>query len=202
MPQYKDALKDMQKKAEIKSKTSKHIVGHNYYTLTENHIYIGDLYDWFEPVMGIVRHSYYFDNREEIVGYRIANKPKKVKLFHRVSDNEMFKSIKEFCDYHVKNQTSWGYGLDEGHDKLPSRTEGNIVWENNMTTDDWNKFIIDMRKIEIDQATHQTDYGTDNIKDIPISLWCVKKLGLSPYADKPPVFSDEEIKIFGDKLVR
>lgn len=51
MQLYKDALRDMELKANAKrGMTSKFTVGHVYETLTESNIYLGKFYRWYEPI--------------------------------------------------------------------------------------------------------------------------------------------------------
>lgn len=77
---YQQALADMQKKKEVKTKkTSKHTIGHVYSSLTQTDIYAADLYSWYEPIEEKYQPWNNGSVYTRVIGYKRREKP--VRLF-------------------------------------------------------------------------------------------------------------------------
>lgn len=153
MQQYKDALDDVEKRKQVSKKTSKHVLGRNYYTLTENNIYMGDIYKWFERVVG----EYNWDFK-----FRILDTPVKKKIFVPYDMLSSYSSISDFLQSVLKN----GSAISEWNrnifyylkDKLPARTEGDFQFQCNWDENSFNNYrekiseIRDTRKTYIKKA--------------------------------------------------
>lgn len=142
MKEYQLALQDMEKKQQVKKKTSKHIIGRNYITLTENNIYLGDFYQWYEPV---------YEGRElwrgnrAFSGYRKLQKPITVKLF---PDTKEYTSTKEYCEW-LKSRGLYSWNFRE---KLPARMEGDMSLTLNATNEDWEEVF---KQYRLDTLNHR-----------------------------------------------
>ena len=114
MDSYKDALNDEKaRKNSTRGKTTKHRPGYVYETLTDQHVYVGDVYRWYEPIQEVVAQPYYpYTKCEQITGFKKLDKPVVVKFFptyHKTYTAADY--IKSFEWYNIK-------------EKLPARKEG------------------------------------------------------------------------------
>ena len=111
MSSYNYALDDeATRKKSSKGKTSKHKVGHVYSTLTQNNVYLGTFYKWYEPIYETVREYYYTTTK--CVGFRKLDKPVELKWFPTYyADKDI--------EYYVKH-----FAMYECEEKLPARREG------------------------------------------------------------------------------
>lgn len=173
MKEYKLAVQDMESRQKVKKKTSKHVIGHNYVTLTEDDIYLGDFYQWYEPIYEVRKDRYYSSwTRNQFVGYKKLEKPIVRKLFCRT--RKEYVTIKEYCKYFNENgQQLYDHDF---RDKLPSRTEGDIKLELDATNEDWENVFKAQRNREL-QKTYFYD----------LSL----VITLSTDSEKPFDFPDE-----------
>ena len=142
----------METKQKIKKKTSKHVVGRNYVTLTEDDVYLGDFYQWYEPIYeNAQQRNWMYGNREVFAGYKKLEKPIVQKLFYPTKE---YTSTKEYCKL-LKNKGLYGWHF---RDKLPARTEGDIELELNALNEDWEDVLSTTRN----KASTQTYfYGFD-----------------------------------------
>lgn len=184
MEEYKRALNDMESKQKIKKKTSKHIVGHNYVTLTEDDIYLGDFYQWYEPIYEKTSNrSWPYGTKDILVALKKLEKPIVYKLFDRTHE---FSSMKEYCDYFKKEKNLYSWRFKE---KLPSRTEGDVVIKLDATNEDWEDVLKETRNKEIKNA--KVYYKPD--------------LFLFTLSTSPKVafnFTDDEKKFFAQQNIR
>lgn len=144
MKEYQMALNDMDKKQQVKKKTSKHVIGCNYVTLIEDDVYLGDFYQWYEPIYE-KRRGYSWPNEEQFVGYKKLKKPIVQKLFEHT---EQFTSTKEYCSWYDR------HGLYSWHfrEKLPARMKGDIELKLDATNEDWEKVLAGHRKKKIEEG--------------------------------------------------
>lgn len=94
---YTQALKDMQKKADVKSKkTSKHQFGHAYTALQSANAYAGDVWVWYEPIHEKVQTTYGWSRAEieRLVGFRKLAEPKHLYWFPTLYDFSEGKTFK------------------------------------------------------------------------------------------------------------
>ena len=114
MNSYKDAVRDeTARKNSSKGKTSKHRIGHVYSTLTQNNVYLGNFYRWYEEIWE-VRPDKCFPYREanQLVGFRKLDKPVELKWFPTYYEDKD-------AEYYVKH-----FGMYQCEEKLPARREG------------------------------------------------------------------------------
>lgn len=120
MTSYQEALADMQKKADMKTKkTSKHELGHIYTSLREANAYAGDIWVWYEPIKETRANRYWggSDTYEVIVGYRKLKTPQHLFWFPTIYHYEADKRYK-VSELHMG---SW-QTVDK--QKLPARLDG------------------------------------------------------------------------------
>ena len=123
MDSYKNAVNDMAiKKTMSKGKTSKHQVGHVYVTATEQNIYVGKFYRWYEPIYE--KYDGWRNYRDKLVGFKRLEKPAEYFFFPNYDDG--------------KNKMSY---YNEGYmwccrEKLPARREADITIEQDITMND------------------------------------------------------------------
>lgn len=92
MQLYKDALRDMEIKANAKKgMTSKFTVGHIYETLTESNVYLGKFYRWYEPIYGDYSRYHY---QRDIVAFKKLSKPIEFVMYPRYQEDK-----NNFSDY-------------------------------------------------------------------------------------------------------
>ena len=114
MDSYKDALKDeTARKNSSKGKTSKHKVGHVYSTLTQNNVYLGNFYKWYEEIWEVRPDKYYpYREANQVVGFHKLDKPIELKWFPTYYEDKD-------ADYYIKH-----FGMYQCEEKLPARREG------------------------------------------------------------------------------
>ena len=114
MQLYKDALRDMELKANAKKgMTSKFTVGHVYETLTESNVYLGKFYRWYEPIYSDYSRYHY---SRDIVGFKKLNKPVEFVIYPFYDEGK-----NNFSDY---INTSYPSICRE---KAPKRKESNKI---------------------------------------------------------------------------
>lgn len=139
MHSYQQALSDMQKKADVKSKkTSKHKVGYAYSALQEVNGYIADLYLWYDPIKVKKARSWSGLEYEYVVGYKKRETPKKLYWFDSLASYEpgkMYKTstIKPTPTWQPGRLTLWHWSLRE---KLPARIEVGPCIEYDLSVED------------------------------------------------------------------
>ena len=177
MSQYQDAINDMKKKEDVKKKTSRHLLYHNYITVNYDDMYIGDFYQWYEPLYEARSNNYLYYSRYSnyFIGIKKLNKPIIKKLF--LPTRAEYKTVKEYLTEYDKERYLYYYLFD----KLPARAEGNVIIENNVTREDWNMFFNRKRE-------------NTNIKDR--YSYDILEYYLSADPDKAPTLSDEFRKLF------
>ena len=122
---YQQALSDMQKKADVKTKkTSKHKIGYAYSALQEVGGYIADLYVWYDPIK-ITRKSGCGIEYAYTIGYKKRETPKKLYWFDSLLNYEPGKiyktsSVKSTSPEQSGRLTLWYWSL---RTKLPARME-------------------------------------------------------------------------------
>lgn len=121
MDSYKNAIKDMTIKKDMsRGRTSKHKVGYVYQTATEQNVYLGKFYRWYEP---IYQNSYDSYGRKKIIGFKKLDKPIEKVFFPNYWGNKT-----KVSDYDIY--------LWQSRDKAPARKETNIVLEVDITMDE------------------------------------------------------------------
>ena len=144
MPEYQQALKDMQKKQEVKSKkTSKHILGHAYSALNLVEAYVADLYVHYEPMVKTYtrNNGWRSDTVTEVVGFKKLEKPLKLKWFPHLYDYEPGDIIK------LSEGKYFDFDAEMLKDKLPARLDAGVAIEYDITLEEavkkyyWDKWI-------------------------------------------------------------
>lgn len=152
MDSYQEALADMQKKADIKTKkTTKHEVGHIYSALKEVNAYAGDIWVWYEPIKERTTYSrstwYGSGYYETIVGFRKLKKPQHLFWFPHIYQYEAGKQYK----VSELSMSSW-CTVDKA--KLPARLDAGAFVEFDISLEErieqcWKEYIIkEMEKEE------------------------------------------------------
>ena len=134
MSSYKDALDDeATRKKSSKGKTSKHQVGHVYSTLTQNNVYLGNFYQWYEPIYETVRGHY--NSTTSCVGFKRLEKPKEWKWFPIYRDNFNYAA---------------NFGTWQLEEKLPARREGDFEPVINVNLDDCIETLSERHRKQLD----------------------------------------------------
>lgn len=152
MSSYQEALADMQKKADIKTKkTTKHEVGHIYTALREVNAYGGDIWVWYEPIKERTTYNrsvWYGDGYyETIVGFRKLKTPRHLFWFPTVYQYESGKHYK----VSELSMSSWST-IDKA--KLPARLDAGALVDFDMSLEErieqcWKEKVIkEMEKEE------------------------------------------------------
>lgn len=182
-PEYQQAQADMSKKAILsKGKTTKYQLGHTYETLTESHIYFGKIYCWYEPIYKQNNYHYY----NSLTGFRLLDKPVVKELLIdpkswvrnskppiKASDIICVEEITHYVDY---------------KDKCPSRKEGDLVLEWDVSSEDIDKFLYkrfchkNSWIVETEKYTIETPH-----------------FGYTTSPDKPLIFTEEQKMFFKEK---
>lgn len=140
MEEYKQALADMQKKQDIKTKkTSKHIIGHAYTALHEVQAYVGDLWYWYEPIVETYTRGW--TTGERVVGFRKLAEPVKRKWFPTLYNYKPGQVIplSKGLYFHISD-----HQLKE---KLPARIDAGVAIEYDITLEEavnkfyWEEFV-------------------------------------------------------------
>ena len=126
MESYQQAIADANTRNNMKKgKTSKHQLGHVYVTATEQNVYFGKFYRWYEPVYEkkVVSWGVY---RDTIVGFKKLDKPVEQIFFPRYDETKT-----KFSEY----ECHWW----ECRDKAPARRESDSVVEIDLTPEEMCK---------------------------------------------------------------
>lgn len=146
MPEYQQALKDMQKKQEVKSKkTSKHVIGHAYSALSLVEAYVADLYVHYEPVVKTYtrNNGWRSDTITEVTGFKKLEKPLKLKWFPYLYNYEPGDIIK------LSEGQYFDFDVGMLKEKLPARLDAGVAIEYDITLEEavqkyyWDKWIRD-----------------------------------------------------------
>lgn len=135
---YQQALSDMQKKADMRTKkTSKHKVGYAYSALQEVNGYIADLYVWYEPIK-VTKKSSCGIEYEYTIGYKKRKTPEKLYWFDSLSGYEPGKMYKTSTVLPTSPEQSgrltlWYWSLRK---KLPARLEAGPCIEYDLSIED------------------------------------------------------------------
>jgi hypothetical protein len=144
MPEYQQALNDMQKKQDVKSKkTSKHVIGHAYSALNLVEAYVADLWVHYEPMVktSTIRNGWNSYERTEVVGFKKLEKPLKLKWFPHLYDYEPGKIIK------LSEGKYFDFDADMLKAKLPARLDCGVAIEYDITLEEavqkfyWDKWM-------------------------------------------------------------
>ena len=166
MEEYKQALADMQKKKDIKTKkTSKHVVGHVYSSLTQSDVYAADLYSWYEPIEETYTQRSAWGNSTtytKVVGFRKRETPVRLRWFP-VAEGYSNNGVCKLSDLRL---SCWSII----ENKLPARIDEGFHLEYDVTLDD------KIRKFNEELIKPQR--GCDKI-----TIYNKYAVGLSPYAD-------------------
>jgi hypothetical protein len=129
MTNYQQALADMQKKADVKSKkTSKHIFGHAYTALQSANAYAGDIWVWYEPIMETYTSGWHGHTYERLAGFRKLAEPKHLYWFPDLVGFEDGKT------YKVSDLRINYWNMKEG--KLPARIDSGVCVEYDITLEE------------------------------------------------------------------
>lgn len=199
MNEYTEIIADKELKEAVKHKTIKHKIGHNYYNLYENQIYIGDIYLWYTKNIDITTgHSFpttfYIDPMEN---------PNKIKVYIKTEaalkllngSNKLSDLVYNTIDFFMEDKTeerneslkesgiNKQYLLNiEEKEKATPLTEGNIVLENDICQKDL-QLLLNARK-EFFKYKHE-----NNGWGLPIDIYIY-----SAFNDKMPIGVTKEEK--------
>lgn len=146
MPEYKQALADMQKKQDVKSKkTSKHVLGHAYSALQEVQAYVADLWVHYEP---IIRHykkdtGWRTYDVSEVIGFKKLEQPLKLKWFPTLYNYNPGDIIK------LSEGTYFDIDPEYLKAKLPARLDAGVAIDYDISLEEavqkfyWKKWIRD-----------------------------------------------------------
>ncbi len=144
MPEYEQALADMQKKQNLKTKkTSKHQLGHAYSALHEVQAYVADLWVHYEPITTKTTYRSGWRSYEgtEVIGFRKLEKPIKFKWFPTLYDYTTGDKIK------LSEGKYFDIGSSELKTKLPARLDAGVAIDYDITIEEavqkyfWDAFV-------------------------------------------------------------
>ncbi len=140
MKEYKQALADMQKKKDVKTKkTSKHVVGHAYTALKEVQAYVGDVWYWYEPIVETYTRGW--TTGERVIGFRKLAEPVKRMWFPTLYNYKpgSVVPLSKGLYFHISD-----HQLKE---KLPARIDAGVAIEYDITMEEavnkfyWEEFV-------------------------------------------------------------
>ena len=122
MDSYKNAINDKQIKKNVsKGKTSKHIPGHTYETVTQKDVYVGKFYRWYEPIMEKTDGWRYYCDK--VVGFKKLATPVEMVYFPTYESSKT-----KISEYEVRG---W-----QVVSKAPTRKEATETVEIDLTMDE------------------------------------------------------------------
>lgn len=165
MDSYKEALADMQKKADMKTKkTTKHEIGHIYTALKEVNAYAGDIWVWYEPIKEVttVSHGWFGTSTyETILGFRKLKTPKRLFWFPIVYQYESNK-------YYKVSELGIGPWSVVDKAKLPARLDAGAFVEFDISLEErieqcWRERVLKEMEKEDVRCRRWTPYDSTPI---------------------------------------
>ena len=172
MDSYKNAVNDMAIKKKMSSgKTKKVIPGHIYETTTEQNIYVGKMYQWYEEVRD-KRQVDYWHRYGKLIGFKRLEKPREFIFYPSYSEGK-----DKLSDY-----SAWTW---QCRNSAPARRDSGKTIEMDISMDE----VVKMFE-ENNIHSYHRDWSTGKGYAMNIATDCV---GLSA-ADDPSYTLPEEVR--------
>lgn len=177
MDSYKNAVNDMANKKKMSSgKTKKVIPGHIYETTTEQNIYVGKMYQWYEEVRD-ERQVDYWHRSVKLIGFKRLEKPREFIFYPSYSEGK-----DKLSDY-----SAWTW---QCRDSAPARRDSGKTIEMDMSMDE----VVKMFE-EHNIHRHHRDWSKGKGYAMNIATDCV---GLSASNDPSYTLPEEVRKVLKD----
>lgn len=177
MDSYKNAVNDMAIKKKMSSgKTKKVIPGHIYETATEQNIYVGKMYQWYEEVRDKSQVDYWHRSGK-LIGFKRLEKPREFIFYPSYSEGK-----DKLSDY-----STWTW---QCRDSAPARRDSGKTIEMDMSMDE----VVKMFE-ETNIHSHHRDWLTGKGYVMNIATDCV---GLSASDDPSYTLPEEVRKVLKD----
>ena len=177
MDSYKNAVNDMAIKKKMSSgKTKKVIPGHIYETTTEQNIYVGKMYQWYEEVRD--KHQVdYWHRYGKLIGFKRLEKPREFIFYPSYSEGK-----DKLSDY-----SAWTW---QCRNSAPARRDSGKTIEMDISMDE----VVKMFE-ENNIHRHHRDWSTGKGYAMNIATDCV---GLSASDDPSYTLPEEVRKVLKD----
>ena len=177
MDSYKNAVNDMAIKKKMSSgKTKKVIPGHIYETTTEQNIYVGKMYQWYEEVRD-KRQVDYWHRYGKLIGFKRLEKPREFIFYPSYSEGK-----DKLSDY-----SAWTW---QCRNSAPARRDSGKTIEMDMSMDE----VVKMFE-ENNIHRYHRDWSTGKGYAMNIATECV---GLSASDDPSYTLPEEVRKVLKD----
>ena len=177
MDSYKNAVNDMAIKKKMSSgKTKKVIPGHIYETTTEQNIYVGKMYQWYEEVRD-KRQVDYWHRYGKLIGFKRLEKPREFIFYPSYSEGK-----DKLSDY-----SAWTW---QCRNSAPARRDSGKTIEMDISMDE----VVKMFE-ENNIHRHHRDWSTGKGYAMNIATDCV---GLSASDDPSYTLPEEVRKVLKD----
>ena len=177
MDSYKNAVNDMAIKKKMSSgKTKKVIPGHIYETATEQNIYVGKMYQWYEEVCD-KRQVDYWHRYGKLIGFKRLEKPREFIFYPSYSEGK-----DKLSDY-----SAWTW---QCRNSAPARRDSGKTIEMDMSMDE----VVKMFE-ENNIHRYHRDWSTGKGYAMNIATDCV---GLSASDDPSYTLPEEVRKVLKD----
>ena len=177
MDSYKNAVNDMAIKKKMSSgKTKKVIPGHIYETTTEQNIYVGKMYQWYEEVRD-KRQVDYWHRYGKLIGFKRLEKPREFIFYPSYSEGK-----DKLSDY-----SAWTW---QCRNSAPARRDSGKTIEMDMSMDE----VVKMFE-ENNIHRYHRDWSTGKGYAMNIATDCV---GLSASDDPSYTLPEEVRKVLKD----
>ena len=177
MDSYKNAVNDMAIKKKMSSgKTKKVIPGHIYETTTEQNIYVGKMYQWYEEVRD-KRQVNYWHRYGKLIGFKRLEKPREFIFYPSYSEGK-----DKLSDY-----SAWTW---QCRNSAPARRDSGKTIEMDMSMDE----VVKMFE-ENNIHRYHRDWSTGKGYAMNIATDCV---GLSASDDPSYTLPEEVRKVLKD----
>jgi len=151
MEAYQQAVSDMtRRKTMSRGKTSRFVVGNTYCTTTQTNVYLGELYQWYEPIM---ENDYW--GRTRITGLKKLDEPIKLYFYP-----DYYNDCTKMSDYIKKAYSYWMKTK-----KPASRVEGELKVELDADINDLINRLVE------EAISVSTAYVDDKKKGLTRSRW-------------------------------
>ena len=177
MDSYKNAVNDMAIKKKMSSgKTTKVIPGHIYETTTEQNIYVGKMYQWYEEVRD-KRQVDYWHRYGKLIGFKRLEKPREFIFYPSYSEGK-----DKLSDY-----SAWTW---QCRNSAPARRDSGKTIEMDISMDE----VVKMFE-ENNIHRYHRDWSTGKGYAMNIATDCV---GLSASDDPSYTLPEEVRKVLKD----
>ena len=177
MDSYKNAVNDMAIKKKMSSgKTKKVIPGHIYETTTEQNIYVGKMYQWYEEVRD-KRQVNYWHRYGKLIGFKRLEKPREFIFYPSYSEGK-----DKLSDY-----SAWTW---QCRNSAPARRDSGKTIEMDISMDE----VVKMFE-ENNIHSYHRDWSTGKGYAMNIATDCV---GLSASDDPSYTLPEEVRKVLKD----